>query len=90
MRPEELKIAMQEEDVRFRSAILTGMIEYFNLLNIAQRESTPLYEKRGILDIMSRMVIYMTQAEYEQYQQISLSVRGQLRDSLSPPAPCQK
>lgn len=71
-------------------AILTGMLEYFSLLDVAARDSTPLSQKRGILDILSRVLIYASPEQYKRYQEISASVRGQLGNLHNLAAPCQK
>lgn len=72
------------------SATASIMMEYFHLLDIAERESTPLNQRVGILDIISRMLIYATPEQYQRYQSISAEVRSRLRNTIHHSAQCQK
>ncbi len=71
---------LQAQGVLFCYTVL--ILEYFSLLNLADKPETPLYEKRGILDIVSRMEPYLSPEQFQRYQQVSQTVRSELSRTL--------
>jgi hypothetical protein len=55
------------------------VLEYFSLMSQAKREDLPLNHRKGIMEVLSNMRLYMTPEQHQEYLIIAQEIREKMQ-----------